>query len=209
MPLKKKRRPATSCIAYTRGAASNPATRDSRADGLLPMSRTVVTPCASRSRRSRPSSSPALPFGEEEQVDVAVDQAGDEVLPLAVDHPGALRHLAFARGAGAEDAVAADDGDGVGDRRAAGSVPQRGADDGGRGTDGGRRNQLGGGRATGGGHQADQQRESRGMRGLHGQPAPSCLERRRRPAAPQTARCGSKMQADGAVDAVIQASSES
>ena len=106
--------------------------------GLVPMSRTVVTPCARRSRRSRPSSSLALPFGEEEQVDVAVDQAGDQILPLRVDDPGALRDLAFARGAGAEDPVAADEGDGVGDRRAAGAVPQRGADDGGRGVDGGR-----------------------------------------------------------------------
>ena len=60
-PLKKKRRPATSCMAYTLGVALIALTRLSSSDGLVPMSRTVVIPCASRSRRSSESSCPALP----------------------------------------------------------------------------------------------------------------------------------------------------
>ena len=70
------------------------------------MSRTVVMPWASRSRRSRPSSSLALPFVQEEQMDVAVDQAGNQPLALGIDDPGALGNRAFAGGAGAEDPVA-------------------------------------------------------------------------------------------------------
>ena len=47
------------------------------------------------------------PVGQEQQMDVAVDQAGDQVLPLRVDDPGVRRDRAFSGGAGAEDPVAA------------------------------------------------------------------------------------------------------
>jgi hypothetical protein len=56
-------------------------------------------------------------------VDVAVDQAGDEVLAAGLDDPGSTGYLALTGRAGTEDPVPADDGDGVGDRRAAGPVP--------------------------------------------------------------------------------------
>jgi hypothetical protein len=78
-----------------------------------------------------------------------------------LDHPGAMGYLALSSRAGTEDSVAANHGDGVGDRCAAGPVPQCGADDGGRGAYRGRGDQLGWGRATGTSHQADQHSERR------------------------------------------------
>jgi hypothetical protein len=84
-------------------------------------------------------------------VDVAVDQSRNQVLVPGIDDPGALGNRAFARGTGAQDAVTAHDGDGVGHGGAAGTVPEGGADDGSGRIDGWRCDQLGGWRATGGG----------------------------------------------------------
>ena len=128
-PLKKNRRPATSCMATTRGAAWSARARGSRTARLVPMSRTVVTPWASSSRRSS-ASLPRRAVHHEQQVDVRVDQSGDEILALGVDHAGVGGHRALAGRAGADHSVAADHGDRVGDLAAAGPVPQGGADDG-------------------------------------------------------------------------------
>ena len=98
--------------------------------------------------------------GEEEQVNVAVDQAGDEVLTLRLDDPGVLGDGAFPRRSRAEDPIAPHQGNRVGHRRAAGAVPQGGPDDG-----DGRWYRLGlgrpDGRASAGCRQQAERRENR------------------------------------------------
>ena len=69
------------------------------------------------------------PAGEEQQMDVAVDQARDQVLTLRLEDSGVLRDWAFSRGARAEDPISSHQRDRVGHRRAAGAVPQGGPDD--------------------------------------------------------------------------------
>ena len=56
---------------------------------------------------------------------------GTTNLPGGVDHRGARRHRDRGLRAGGADAIALDDDDGVGHRRAAGAVDERAADDGG------------------------------------------------------------------------------
>jgi hypothetical protein len=67
-------------------------------------------------------------MSEEQQMDMAIDQAGDQPAAGSVDDPGSPRDGTFPGRTRAENAIAADQGDRIGDRTASGTVPQGGAD---------------------------------------------------------------------------------
>jgi hypothetical protein len=115
------------------------------------------------------------PAGEEQQMDVAVDQARDQVLTLRLEDSGVPRDWAFSRGSRAEDPISSHQRDRIGHRRAAGAVPQGGPDD----RDGGwKRPGLGraDGRAPTGCRQQAERREDRrgGERRGHERPSSCC-----------------------------------
>ena len=88
----------------------------------------------------------------EEEMDVAIDQTGDEILTLGVDDAGPWRNRAFTGGTGAEDSIVPHQRDGIGYWTATGTIPEGRADDC-CGRSDGRRRGTGRGRAPARGRQ--------------------------------------------------------
>jgi hypothetical protein len=71
--------------------------------------------------------------GEEEQVNVAIDQAGDQPLAGRVDDSCSGRNGTLTGGAGADNPIPPNQGDRIADWTATGSIPEIGTNDGYRG----------------------------------------------------------------------------